>query len=160
MKNELLDEKNENEKLYYSMSKEMIEKYDLVRTKENVEKLISEYKTAKFQYLASEQKLKNISMCYEPKYNQFTEHVSDKIGDNVGKLVDSKNVIEYFDSVFNPLFTMMSEQERKYYSICLINNNSEQIVADILGISRTGLIPIKQNCIIKIALAFHIAIMK
>ncbi len=99
-------------------------------------------------------------MCYEPKYNQHTNDCKDKIGDNIAKRVDSKNIIEYFDYVFNSLFVMMSEQEKKYYSFCLINNNSEQTVSDFLGISRTGLIPIKQNCIIKIALAFHIEVLK
>lgn len=74
--------------------------------------------------------------------------------------IDSKNIMENFEAVFNPLFDMMSVQERKYYSLCLINNNSEQIVTDALGISRTGLQPIKQNCILKIALAFHIAVLK
>ncbi len=152
---------NDSSNLYYSMSKNMIEKYNFTKTKENVEQLISEYKTAKFQFLLADDSLKKISsMCYEPKYNQHTNDCKDKIGDNIAKRVDSKNIIEYFDYVFNSLFVMMSEQEKKYYSFCLINNNSEQTVSDFLGISRTGLIPIKQNCIIKIALAFHIEVLK
>ena len=139
----------------------MINDYDFEKTRENVEKLISTYKKSQFQYLVAENNLNNVlSVCYEPKYNQQTNNVKDKLGDNVGIKCDSKTIIDYFDAIFNPLFEKFSKEEKKYYSLYLINGNSEQYVADSLGISRTGLIPIKQNCILKIALAFHIDILK
>lgn len=150
----------EVESLHYIMSKEMIDKYDFLKTKENVDDLMSQYKTAKFEFLVSNSILEKVSSCYQPRYNQINTGINDKIGDNVSKKIDSKNLIEYFDAIFNPLFEILTSQERKYYSLCLINNNSEQTASDILGISRTGLQPIKQNCILKIALAFHIAVLK
>lgn len=66
--NKQLEEVVKQEVLYYSMTKEMIEKYDLSKTKENVDDLIAEYKTAKFQYLVSDNVLQKVSCCYQPKY--------------------------------------------------------------------------------------------
>ena len=150
----------ETEGLYYEIPSAMIEKYDFQKTKENVEELISEYKKAKFECLVSENALSKITTCYQPKYNQSSFNSQDKLGSNVAKNIDSKEMIGYFEDIFNPLFTLLTMEERKFYSLGLINNNSEQFICDIIGISRTGLQPIKQNCILKIALSFHIAILK
>lgn len=160
MKNEFEVVGSEIDTLYYSMTKDMINKYDFSKTKDNVEDLIAEYKTAKFEYLVSDSMLEKITSCYNLKYEQNNIKSNDKVGDNISKKIDSKNTMEYFENIFNPLFEMMSSQERKYYSLGLINNNSEQFISDIIGISKTGLQPIKQNCILKIALAFHIAVLK
>ena len=160
MENELEFAVQESQKLYYALTKEMTEKYNFTQTKENVEDLISEYKTAKFEYLVSDNVLSRITSSYQKKYEQRNIQLNDKLGTNIGKKIDSKNEIEYFENIFTPLFEMMSANERKYYSLGLINNNSEQFIAEALGISKTGLQPIKQTCILKIALAFHIAVLK
>ena len=146
--------------LYYIMSKKTLDKYEINETKKNVNKLLSDYKQAKFEYLVSNSVLEKLTSTLEPKYAQKSNIPYDSIGENITKKIDSERFIEYYDEIFNSLYSMLSSQEKKYYNLCLINNYSEQTLSDILGISRTGLQPIKNNCIIKIALAFHIAVLK
>lgn len=158
--NDMFDGNVVNEKEYYIFSNKELENYDIVQTKENVENLFFQYKEAKFTFFASEKALKNISMNFNPKYNQNMITANDKVGDNVCKKVDSYNFIKSFDEVLNPLLEILSPHEKKYYLYCIANENSEQTVADIIGISRTGLQPIKNNCILKFGLAFQVAIRK
>ena len=49
----------------------------------------------------------------------------------------------------------MSMYERIYYTELLINVKSERYTSDLIGVSRNGLKPIKNSCILKIALAFN-----
>ena len=149
-----------NDSQYYIFSTKELDKYDLTMTKENVEELVSEYKEAKFLYFASEKNLKNIGGYYEPKYNQHVIKINDKIGTNVCNKVDAINFIKNVDAILNPLLESLSPKEKRYYYHCLSSDNSEQTLAESLGISRTGLKPIKNNCILKFGLAFNIAVRK
>lgn len=158
MNNELFVENNEKE--HYIFSNKDMEKYDLIQTKENVEVLISKYKEAKFCYFASKKNLETINCYYEPKYNQNNIRTIDKIGDNIEKKLDSQSFMENIDEILNPLLETLTYNEKKYYTYCLLNANSEQTVADVLKLSRTGLQPIKNNCILKFGLAFQVAIRK
>lgn len=144
----------------YIFSNKEIEKYDIFQTKINVEDLVSEYKEAKFSLMASTKALENISTYFTPKCSKTTNNSHDKIGDNVAKKIDSDTFIKSYDEVFKPLLETFSPDEKKYYLYCIANENSEQMLADSLGISRTGLQPIKNNCILKIGLAFQIAVKK
>jgi len=154
----MIDQMEERE--YFTLTKKIIEQYDMKKTKENVDELLSKYKQCKFDYFASQRALDNITSCYTPKYSQHSISSNDKVGNNVAKKVDSINFITYVDEILQPLLESFNPRERKYYSHCLINETSEQIFVDTLKISRTGLKPIKNNCVLKIALAFKIAIMK
>ena len=78
MKNEFEVVGSEIDTLYYSMTKDMINKYDFLKTKDNVEDLIAEYKTAKFEYLVSDSMLEKITSCYNPKYEQNNIQSNDK----------------------------------------------------------------------------------
>lgn len=145
---------------HYIFTNKQIMQYDMVLTKQNVENLISEYKESKFWYFASEKKLKSISAYYGEKYNQSTVGATDKIGTNVSIKLDAIAFIRNFEDIINPLLETFSNGERKYYTYCLSNEYSEQVLADNLGLSRTGVQPIKNNCILKIGLAFQVAVKK
>lgn len=154
----MIDQLDERE--YFTLTKKIIEQYDMRKTKANVDELLGKYKQCKFDYFASQRALDNVTSCYTPKYSQHCICSNDKVGNNVAKKVDSINFIEYVDEILQPLLDSFDPKERKYYSYCLINESSEQILADALNISRTGLKPIRDNCLLKIALAFKIAILK
>lgn len=145
---------------YYIFTKKEIEQYDMEKTKDNVDDLISTYKQSKFSYFASSKSLENITSCYTPKYSQHCISSNDKVGNNVATKIDSDNFIKYFEEIMHPLLKDLSPRERKYYSYCLVNETSERTLSDLLSISRSSLLPIKNNCVLKIALAFKIAIMK
>lgn len=144
---------------YYVFTKKEIEQYDMIKTKDNVDDLISTYKQSKFSYFASSKSLENITSCYKPRYSQ-NNNFSDKLGNNVATKIDSDNFIKYFEEIMHPLLKDLSPRERKYYSYCLVNETSERTLSDLLSISRSSLLPIKNNCVLKIALAFKIAIIK
>ena len=144
----------------FVFSNKEIEKYNIPQTKTNVEDLVSEYKEAKFSLMASTKALENISTYFTPKCVQSTSKTHDKLGDNVAKKIDSDTFIKSYDEVITPLLKTFTPSEKKYYLYCIANENSEQMLADSLGLSRTGLQPIKNNCILKIGLAFQIAVKK
>lgn len=151
---------NLNEEVNYVFSKHELDAYDLDKTKENVEELIAEYKKAQCTYLTSQLALQKITTNYSPKYSQTQPNSNDKIGNNITQKLDSKDFIECTNEILKPLLEKLTNGEKKYYSYCLMNDNSDRAVADIIGISRTKLLPVKENCILKIALAFDIAIKK
>lgn len=149
-----------NEVNRYTFKNKQIMQYDMILTKQNVKNLISEYKESKFWYFASEKNLKSISTYYGEKYNQSTVGATDKIGTNVAIKLDASDFIRNFEEIINPLMETFSNKEKKYYTYCLSNEYSEQVLADNLGLSRTGLQQIKNNCILKIGLAFQVAVKK
>ncbi len=151
---------NRLEKLYYSITKKMIEKYDYLKTKENVEFLIEEYKIAKFQYLVSDSSLQQITSCYNFKHAQKTMNKNDRLGDEIAKRIDSKNMVDSVDAIFKSILKIIPLTERKYCIFCLINNHSERMLMEDLGITKRHLEHIKENCILKIALAFHIEVLR
>lgn len=70
--------------------------------------------------------------------------MTDKIGTNVSIKLDAIAFIKNFEEIINPLLETFSSKEKKYYIYCLSNEYSEQVLADNLGLSRTGLQPIKK----------------
>ncbi len=145
---------------HYTFTNKQIMEYDMVLTRQNVIDLISEYKEAKFLHFASEKSLRNIRTYYGEKYNQSTTRDIDKIGTNVATKLYTLNFMKDFEEIINPLLETFDSREKKYYTFCLSNKYSEQVLADNLGLSRTGLQPIKNNCILKIGLAFQVAVRK
>ena len=145
------------EKEYYIFSKKELEKYNIKETKENVDALIEKYKEAKYLYFASKESLENISSCFKPR--NIKTNKSDKIDNNLTKKINSEKFIKSYDMVLKPLLDTLTLEEKNYYLHCLISEKSEQTLADYLGISRTGLKKIKDNCILKIALTFQIAVL-
>lgn len=147
-------------KPHYILTKRILDIYDFQKTKERVEKKIEEYKTAKFKYLVSSQMLEQLSQVFDDNGKQFSNTKADKIGNNLCEKIDAERIIDYYEEIFNSVIKLFSKEELTYYSMCLINNASEQYTASFLNLSVDGLKYIKQNCIIKIALAFHIEVLK
>lgn len=150
----------EKEVKNYILNKEILDDYDMVETAENVKKLVNEYKKARYMYFVSRENLERITTSFEPKYSQFTKSRKDTFGNSIATMIDSEETLNRFESVFNNLVTTFVNEEKKYYFYCLADNNSETYLAESLNISRNGLRPYKESCILKIALAFHIEVEK
>ena len=54
----------------------------------------------------------------------------------------------------------MTKSEQIYWNISVISQASQSTIMNALKVSRTGLIPIRDSCIIKFAMIFGIAVLK
>jgi len=151
---------DEREVVNYILSKEIIDDYDMVETTENVKKLINRYKKARYMYFVSRSNLEKITTNLEPKHSQITKNRKDTFGNSIAIMIDSEETLKNFELIFNDLVTTFVNEEKKYYFYCLSDNNSETYLSECLNISRTGLKPFKESCILKIALAFHLEVEK
>lgn len=136
------------------LDKQFISKYNLEQTEENVLKIISSYLKAQYKYIDIIPP--RMTSNYDVKYESFNKfNISDKVGNHVEKKVDAELEIEKFYRVMTNVIKRMNTYERIYYTELLINGKSERYTSDLIGVSRNGLKPIKNSCILKIALAFN-----
>lgn len=159
-----MDDVGKYEKLYsecYVLDKVIWDKYDMKLTKINVVKIIQNYKELKSKYihLAALNELgltaHNIENIHSKNFsnNTFNEKIDIKI--------DLENDLKFKAAIFDKLNNCFTEDEKQYYDYCLQNNKSEEHLRNHLGgLSKLGLLPIKNSCILKIALAFDKAVVK
>ena len=147
----------------FMLNKSIWDMYDMKQTRINVIDLIEKYKVAVTICINSTLLLDNckavnldpnkvFNSCNQSK-KDFTNMVDKYIeAENLVKI--TKPIIEWLTNTFNP-------KEKKYYNYCIANNYSEEYIREILGgISKNDLLPIKNSCLLKIALAFKIAVLK
>lgn len=142
------------------LRKQMINKYDLKKCKENLEELIDEYIRVKYTY-------KNICELGDDYYTKgmaykFSDTPSDKIsyGDRIGNnalfKIDNENEAERLQQDFDKLLPKLTDQERDFFQIVLLQKRAQRIVEDKYRITKTALEPIKHSCILKACLHFEI----
>lgn len=148
---------------YYFLDKEIVGRFDMNKTKENVIKFINDYKVIKARNIKS-LILRDSGLTYKLDPNKVSNsgNRNHSFSDNSDTYLDTTDKLLEIEPIIETLRKSFSPEEKKYYDCCLANKYSEEYVCNIIknGISRTGLIPIKNSCILKIALAFDIAIEK
>lgn len=145
----------------YVLDKVIWDKYDMKQTKINVIKIIQNYKElkSKLMHLAALHDLGLTAHNFDTIYNKSNSNVS--FAYKVDIKLDLEKKLDFETVIFNKLNTSFTEFEKKYFDYCLQNNKSEeQLRNNIGGLSKLGLLPIKNSCILKIALAFGVAILK
>lgn len=145
----------------YVLDKVIWDKYDMKQTKINVVKIIQNYKEmkSKFIYLATLHELGLTAHNIENVHNKISS--GNNFTDKIDVKMDIENELQIKNSILDKLNNSFTENEKKYYEHCLQNNKSEDSPRDCLGgLSKLGLLPIKNSCILKIALAFDKAILK
>lgn len=143
----------------FCLEKEIWERFDMISTKIKVVNFMREYKEAKVRSI---QMISNISACSNYSFDKgHSSHNKHNGFDELSnKKIDAERFVSFVVPIINVLKNTFTTTERKYYDFCLSENNSEDYLLNILGISRTGLIPIKNSCILKIALAFGLEVEK
>lgn len=148
---------------YYFLDKEITEKFDMNKTKEKVIQFILDYKIIKSRNIKS-LILRDSGLTYKLDQNKVSNgsNRNHSFSDNSDLYLDTKDMLLEIEPIIETLRKNFSPEEKKYYDCCLANKYSEEYVCNVIrnGISRTGLLPIKNSCILKIALAFNIAIEK
>lgn len=136
------------------LDKNFLSKYNLEQTEENVLEIISNYLKAQYKYIDIIPP--RMTSNYEVKYESFNKfNANDTVGKHIEEKIDAEIEIKKFYKVMTNVIQRMNTYERIYYAELLINGKSERYTSDLIGVSRNGLKPIKNSCILKIALAFN-----
>ena len=137
---------------YGLLDKKFLARFDLEQVEKNVDDIMSNFFKAQYKYLGIDPP--RMTTNYEISYGMVTNISSDKIGKYIENKLDSEKDIQHFYSVMVNAIQRMNMYERVYYTEFLLNGKSERYTAERIGVSRNGLIPIRNSCIVKIALAF------
>lgn len=138
------------------LDKDLIDEYDIELTKNEVKKLINKYQKLKYKYINIPSP--KITTNYEIKYECFTPCYKNNSYNVVDLKLDTEIEIKQFYSLILEAINQMNKKERIFFYEKLMNKKSEDYVAELLNISRKGLQPIKNSCIIKFALVFNIEV--
>lgn len=143
---------------YDKLKKQIIMQYDYQKTKEKLENLLA--KISELECIFVNIKFPTITPNYEFKYECFTQKKVDKVGNYVERKLDTEAEIDELYDSLTKATQLLSDSERYYFVENMLNGLSEEIISANLNVSRTGFIPIKESCVIKLALALGIAVRK
>lgn len=145
----------ENEELmeYALLDKRFLSNFDLEKTEENVIEIMNDFFKAQYQFMRISPP--RMTSNYEVRFESLSSiNFADCVGKYVETMLDSEQDIIKFYNIMANTITRMNIDEKVYYTEYLLNRKSEHYTAEKIGVSRKGMIPIKNSCIVKIALAF------
>ncbi len=138
---------------YALLDKKFLSNFDLEKTEENVMQIMSNFFKAQYKFMKVLPP--RMTSNYEVKFESHSSlRASDCLGNYVETKLDSEQEIMKFYHVMADTIMRMNIAEKVYYTEFLLNSRSERFTAERIGVSRNGIIPIKNSCIVKIALAF------
>lgn len=147
----------------YLLDKTITDIYNFNETKEFVLDYIKEYKVARaksFKAMAFE----CISSSKFENEKVFSTKLSreGKFENKVDDILDSINFVTTFEKISEKMKETFTKVEKSYYELCLLSNYSEEYCRMNFsgGLSINGFVPIKKSCILKIALAFGLEVLK
>lgn len=136
----------------------IISHYNMELTKENVNMMLDNYIKLQYKYLNIIPP--RITTSYEIRYDSFISKKSDPVGYYNERKFDTEKEVEYFYGEIRDVLQRMTSEELLYYNENLLRKKSEESTAEKLCLSRKGLKPIKNSCILKLAIAFGIEELK
>lgn len=136
----------------------IIEKYDYELTRKNVTKVVDTYIEAKYKMLLPLKEMQTSKMNDNPLINSI--NYSDRVGDNVEFKCDSEIEARKLEDDLNYVYERMTTQEKLYWNIIIMKHKPLSVAEEVLGLSKTGLKPIRESCIIKAGMLLGIAVLK
>jgi len=131
--------------------------YDIGRSYYRVIKFMSNYKKLKCKSF-NEVPIK-ITTTYKYIYvDERTKGINDYT--QIDQYIDNDTEFKRLSKTIVLITQNMSQDEIVYYTVCLYQGKSEYRCTQEIGCSNTGLIPIKNSCIIKFACAFNLEVYK
>lgn len=147
----------------YLLDKSITDMYDITKTKEKVLEYIKDYKVARVKCLSlvAFESLSS-SQLEENKLFSKTRSNCAKFETKIDDLLDSQEFVNIAEKILEKIKETFTKIERNYYELCLFSDYSEEYFKDYHsgGLSKFGVIPIKNSCILKIALAFGLEVLK
>ena len=139
------------------LSIRLVKSRDYYECKKNVDELMYKFEELKFKCHSIEPP--KITQSFEVHYECFTNHVSDRIGDWVANKIDNENEVDQFYYELSKAMDTLCREELIYFKNAYYNRIKEELICDLLNMSRDSLRRIKESCIIKIAMYFNIDVM-
>lgn len=141
------------------LRKSTLKQYNINECKERLNEILTEYIRVKYTY-------SNIRKQGEGFYNSSTTanynlimsniNYRDRIGDKIGFKIDNEIEAEKIQNDIEILYNKFTEKERDYFDYVLLKGDPQRLIEEKYMISKSGLEPIKQSCIIKSAMHFNI----
>ena len=86
-----------------------------------------------------------------PSSNRYTE---------VDRLLDLKREYDTKSEIIASLSNQLTQEEKIYFTYCLLEAKADLTATNEICCSNNGLIPIKKSCIIKVACALDLEVLK
>lgn len=153
---------NEEEKVVEYLDNEILCKefcsdYNIDECTKIVKKLVKKYH--RLTNSCPEEPNLRITSRYEPIYSctlPRQNNTMSKIDNHLDDVRDYNFMKEKFFDIMN----MMNCEERACFTEMFMNNKTDYTVAKILGRSRCGLVSFINSSVVRVALAFHLAVMR
>ena len=153
----LVEETNRSE---YLLQKEITSKYDFEKCKENLLKIIDAFIEAKYN-MTLDIYDRNMSGCNFnniPKNSNIHSRYSS-IDESVELVLDSeKDAIQLMEDL-NYVKSRLTAEEKVYWNVVVIDRNSRTKAEEMLKLSRYGIKPIEDSCIIKATMILGISVL-
>jgi len=155
------NEINENilDSTNYLLDKKIWEQYNMTIIREKVIDCLKAYKEARalsvhaITYMSSK-----LTSKLDPNkvFSAVRSNVS--FANTSNDIIDAEELVRTMTPIINTLKNSFTEEELLFYEYCLATNHSEGDICLKLGVSKTGLAPIKNSCILKFAFAFNLQV--
>ena len=134
------------------------EKYDYELTRQFVKKIVTAYIEAKYNMLLP---LKDIQSSNTNNISKIDSiNYTDRVGDSVEFKCDNEIEARQLEADLEYAYEKMTIEEKLYWNIIVMNQRPSSVVEDALGLSKVGIKPIRESCIIKVGMLFGIAVFK
>ncbi len=154
LEQELQDEFADN----FTLTKEEMLTYDIPATFEKVIEKLKELKIARNKFINGYHV--RLTPNYRPRLEQFTQNISDPVGNAVEFKLDNEEEYNLFNLQLNKLYSIMSKEENAYINDCLICGKSEASVKNKFDIPRRAFEVIKDSAIVRFGIVFNIIVYK
>jgi len=143
----------------YLLDKKIWEQYNMAITREKVIDCLKNYKEARalsvqaVTYMSS-----NLTSKLDPNKVFSSVRSNTSFANTSDEIIDAEDLVRAMTPIINTLKNSFTEEELLFYEYCLATNHSEGDICIKMGISKTGLAPIKNSCILKFAFAFNLQV--
>ena len=144
----------------YLLDKAIWDKYNMVKTRENVIDFMRKYKEARARYIgaitfAERGLVSHIDVVKTSSYRN-----NGGFAYNSDKKIDAEILLNSIIPLITKVKESFTKDELEYYDYCLASNKSENNFCDLMNITKVGLLPIKNSCLLKIAFATNNEVLK
>lgn len=139
------------------LSIRLVKSRNYYECKKNVDELM--YKFEEIRFKCHHIEPPKITPSYEIRYESNSGNVSDKIGNYVQRKLDMESEADDFYIELSNALRTLCREELIYFKNAYYNRIKEELICDLLNMSRDSLRRVKESCIIKVAMYFDVDVM-
>ena len=131
----------------YLLRKKTINYYNLEKCKCKLEEIIDEYIRVRYTFkniidLGEDYYITGMAYKFSNTPSNKIDY-SDKVGNKIDFKIDNENDAECMKRDFDSLILKLTDQEKDFFNIVLLEKRAQRIVEDKYRITKTALEPIK-----------------